>query len=328
MSKKFIRVLALLMVMLAGGIVSFVLISACSGDDDTRSPAKTGQEKVAGGPKEEPIIIWHWGSYYDDLEPLKLALSTGLVNHVTIGTIHRKDKDFRKDLKVLKAIKIVKDSGVKLIWLRWLWPAYDVKESRAEDLFDPNFYIKEIRYLRAEANEIGADFVALDTEAYAYSPIQAYDKGEIILKAEDLRRLKAIIKKVIDAAGKVDFIFPAGTTGNIMPYGILSELGTNRVSEDTYYSNYEAIKKIKTPYEIFGAYLNTTRENKKHPHLPYFLVPEIFDNSYLWSDRKGLYLYPREGNAKAVAEELVKYARNLPAVRAEKKPQLNIKRAE
>ena len=45
-----------------------------------------------------------------------------------------------------------------------------------------------------------------------------------------------------------------------------------------------------------------------------------FDNSYLWSNKKGIFLYPRERNADAVARELVKYARNLPAAKAGREP--------
>lgn len=268
----------------------------------------------------QPIIIWHWSSYYDDLKPLRLALSTGLINHVSIGMMSRRDSDYTKNSKVLSAIKMVKDSGAKLIWLRWLWPAYGIEQSRPEDLFDPNFYIQEIRFIRAEADKISADFVAFDTEPYGNSPMSAYKKKEIILKAKDLQRLRSTIKKVIDTVGKVDFILPAGWRGNLLPHDIIAELGTNRISEGVYYFNYRRIKRVRVPYEIFGAYVNTTRENKRYPDLPYFLISDIFDNSYLWSSKKGIWLYPRERKAEAVARELVKYARNLPAVKTSQGP--------
>ena len=264
----------------------------------------------------QPIIIWHWSSYYDDLEPLRLALSTGLITHVSIGMMSRRDSDYTKDLKVLSAIKMVKNSGAKLIWLHWLWPAYHIEQSRPEDLFDPNFYIQEIRFIRAEADKIGADFVAFDTEPYGNTPMFAYKKKEIILEAKDLQRLKATIKEVIDTVGKVDFILPEGWPGNLPPHDIIAELGTNRISSGVSYFNYKRIKSVKVPYEIFGVYVNTTRENKGYPELPFFLVSDIFDNSYLWSNKKGIFLYPRERNAEAVARELVKYARSLPAVKA------------
>ncbi|HUU41245.1 MAG TPA: hypothetical protein VMW42_09900, partial [Desulfatiglandales bacterium] len=78
-----------------------------------------------------------------------------------------------------------------------------------------------------------------------------------------------------------------------------------------FYANYKRIKHIKVPYEIFGAYVNTTRENKNYPKLPYFTIAEIFDNSQLWSDKKGLFIYPLENKAELIAKDLVKYSRKL-----------------
>lgn len=263
--------------------------------------------------KPQPIIIWHFSSFWDSLSSLETALSSGLITHVSIGgPLHRKDDgDPKKMQKALKAIKRCKIAGAKTIWIRWLWPGYSIDRTREEYLFDPNFYIQEINAIRAEGEKIGADFVAFDTEAYGKSPLSAYHKGQQIFKTKDRKRLKYVVEAAINEAGKVDFILPAGWKGNRMPYLILAQLGTNRISESTYY-NHERIKNIKTPYEIFGAYVNTTRENEHSKVLPYFLIHEIFDNSHLWSDKKGLWLYHGKGKAEALAQELVKYARSLP----------------
>jgi hypothetical protein len=232
-----------------------------------------------------------------------------------------RDSDYTKDLKVLSAIKMVKNSGAKLIWLRWLWPAYHIEQSRPEDLFDPNFYIQEIRFIRAEADKIDADFVAFDTEAYGNSPLKRYlSATRMHLSSIELNKIQYAISEAISKTGQIDYILPAASLDKSHPYCILAQLGKNRISEHTYYNNEKNIRNIKYPYEIFGAYVNTTRENKSYPELPYFLISDIFDNSYLWSNKKGIWLYPSERNADAVARELVKYARNLPAAKAGREP--------
>ncbi|GAJ03273.1 unnamed protein product, partial [marine sediment metagenome] len=230
-----------------------------------------------------------------------MALSTGLITHVSIGAGHRKNRDYKKNVNILEAIKIVKNAGVKLIWIRWLWPGYDIAEDQAEDLFNPNYYIQEIQAIRAEAKEIGADFVCLDSEPYAQSPLKKYMKGKtrVNLDAEQLERLKKTIEQVIKRVGKIEFILPAGSFSIKHPHNIIAEIGRNRISEHTFYDNKKWLANIKYPYEISGAYLNSNKENPRRFDLPYFLPSEIFERSELWSHKKGVFLYPREGNSMA-----------------------------
>lgn len=292
-------------------LVFAVWTTSCK-SDKTKDPNKSASNSETVKEKEKPIIIWFHNGVTDSPKALKLALSSNLITHVMIKYMHRADADWEKKLEVRRAIEIVKNSDAQLIWCRNMWTYYNNKNAKKEDLFDPNYYIKEILALRAEASKMGADSVAFDLEAYGNSPMCAYMKGDVTLSGEDLQGLKSVIKKVINEAGKVDFILPAGWRGNRMPYDILAELGANRISESTYYFNYERIKKIKTPYEIFGAYVNTSRRREVNPSSPYFLASDVFENSHLWSDKKGLFLYPREKNALAVAKELAAYSRTLP----------------
>jgi hypothetical protein len=278
-----------------------------------KDPNMSSQTTSQVGPNRKPIIIWHYNSMRDELRTVQLVLSSGLITHVSIGgTLHRKDKDYKKNSRALEAIKIVKSFGAKVIWVRPLWPLYSVEESSPEDLFDPNYYIREITILRDEKKAVGADFVALDQEAYGYTPLKKYLRGRNTLTESQRKRLENVIEQVIKTTGKVDFILPAGIVFPLEPANILSRLGVNRISETTYYDNAALRARIQYPYEIFGVYLNTVKENKDIPNLPLYLVSEIFDKSQLWSNKKGLFLYPREHNALAVAKELVAYSKKLP----------------
>ena len=290
------------------GLAMVTVLSRCGAEDSTDSE----DQESSGSKIQLPIIIWHFSGNRDTVSSLKLALSSGLINHVSIGGYHRKDPYLINKTRVDEAIKTVKKSKAKLIWIRSLWPFYDNKGITPDILFDPNYYIGEIQILQSEADKIGADFVGFDVEAYGKSPVRVYHKGQVKLSTQQRQRLKSVIEQVIEKVGKVDFIMPAGWKGNRMPYMTIATLGKNRTSEFVYYANYNRIKRYKAPYEIFGAYVNISRENELWPKLPYFLIPEIFDNSYLWSDKKGLWLYPKEKNAEAVAEKLVEYAAHLP----------------
>lgn len=230
--------------------------------------------------------------------------------------IHPADADWQRKKAVIEAIKIVKKSKAKLIWCQNLWPYYNVQNARPKDLFDPYYYIREIKNLRRGVNKIGADFCALDTEPYAYAPVKRYFKGinRIKLTKQQWNRVRLCVEKTIQAVGKVDFVMPAAYWKKDRPYNILAELGNMRIAEDTFWSNEEMLRRITYPYEIFGAYVNTVRLDENHPKLWHYLVPEIFEKPQRWSDKRGLFLYPKGKNSLAAARELVAYAESLPNV--------------
>lgn len=270
-----------------------------------------------GEVKTKPIVIWHSRPADDGIESLKLALSSGLITHVSIGAVHRKDGRFwwkkRKEPDYRKPIEIAKKYGAKTIWKRPLWPFWANKGISYETFFDVEYYIRELKILREEAKEVGADLVAIDVEGYGDSPLRAYLKNpDKWLSKREVERLRETISKVVEKIGKVDFVWPSGWGNAEHAYVALAGLGENRVCESTYYASEKRLRWLKQDYEIFGAYLNTTKKNKDNPKLPYFLPSEIFERSELWSHKKGIFLYPKEGNALAVAKALVDYARNLP----------------
>ena len=263
---------------------------------------------------EPPIIIWHFHLIRDDLDSLKTALSSGLINHVSVGgTLNRRDFDWTQSGKLAKAMEILKEANVKIIWTRLLWPvnsAYDVTD---QSLYDPNYYIEEIENLKKEKILIGADFALIDVEAYGYAPAKKVFTGGDKLNDEQLAKLKIAIDAAILKTGKVDFVLPAGL--RMRPrhaYNFLSVLGQNRICEDTYWNVEHRIKTVGFDYEIFGAIVSTTEKNEKNPAMRYFTVETIFENSQFWSDKKGLFIFPKVNNASAVAEEMVKFSRSLP----------------
>ena len=294
-----------------------MLMTVWACDKIAGDPNKAKQKSAAQQPKEKPIVIWYYHSIWDTPKSLQIALSSGLVTHVTIaGTLHRKDRDYRKNRKTLDALKITKGFGAKVIWVRDLWPLYNIEDSRAEDLFDPNYYIQEIQILRSEANEVGADFVMLDTEPYGHATVKKYLHGQNRLDYQKMQELHQAINKAIGSVGKVDFIRPGGGPRRGHPAQILARLGKYRFSGVA--RSGEALRHKPPyevyPYEIFSAYLNTVKKERKNPNFSYFRVPEIFQNSHIWSDRRGLFLYPRERNTMAVAKELVAFAKSLPSI--------------
>lgn len=292
----------LLVIMIASLFTALTIVGSCQGDDSVKEPKK----------KDPPVIIWFHNGVCDSPEALKVALSSGLVTHVMIKYMHRADANWKTNPKVRQAIDIVKNSNAELIWSRNLWPYYNNKGVTENVIFDPDYYIHEIQQLRSEAEIMGAKYVALDIEAYGRSPLKKYLKGEDITTAKQKDKLKALIEQVITTTSKVDFVYPAGSNRKGHPLNAIAGVAENRICEHTYYDNEKRLRGVKYPYEIFGAYINTTKKNKTHPHNPYYLAAEIFEQSDRWFDRKGLFLYPREKKALEVAKELLAYSKSLP----------------
>ena len=305
------RVLTLLVLL---EILPLMQMSFCSGAENISAMGETlrirMKEDPGEGRRKNPILIWYHNVHRDSPSALKTALSSGLISDVMIKCLNRKDFNFERARCVIEAVEIAREFGVGIIWSRAFWPTYKLAESRLEDLFDSKYYVNEIRIIREEKEAVGANAVALDVEAHGHSPIKRYMKGKERFGFREAIRLKNVIDRVIKIVGKVDFLMPAGSNRISHPYNCISGLANSRISEHTYYANEKILKSIKYPYEIFGVYLNTVKENQMSPKLPYYLVPEIFAKSYLWSNKKGLFLYPKEGNALAVAKELVKYSKN------------------
>ncbi len=286
---------------------------------DTGKEAKVSKSSFSAVPKEKPIVIWFYGGQHKSTKSLEVALRSDLITHVMVLYMNRKDGTWYSKKAVYKAIQIVKKSDAKLIWCRSLWPYYNIEGSGKEDLFDAEYFIQEIATVRAEAKQMGADFAALDIEANANSPLKSYLGGRdrIRMKQEQLSRIELAVDAAIAKVGRVDFVLPAASTAKDHPWNILVKFGKLRISEHTYYDNEKFIKKLKYPYDIFGAFLSPVKANKKWPKKPYFLPSEIFEKSHYWSNKKGLFLYTSKPKSVTVAEMLVEYTQELPVISIE-----------
>jgi len=297
-------------VVFAVGFVFWPMLRVYSASDSKREPNIQPSDVNSAPAKTKPIVIWFHSYYYSD-ESLKTALSSGLITHVMLQHMHRADSDWKTNAPVRKAIEVMKKSDAKLIWSRNLWPYYNNENIKLSDFFDPSYYIQEINALRAEAKEMGADFVSLDNEPYGKSIMAYYLKSRRKPTVREREKLKAAVKQAVATVGKIDFTMHAGAIGR-PSFAILAQLAQNRICEQTYWFDKERYKKIKYSYEIFGAYVNTTRKRPEKPHAPYFVVSDVFERSHLWSDKKGVFLYTTREKAPALAKELVAYAKRLP----------------
>ena len=264
--------------------------------------------------REKPQIIWfHNAAEHTSNISLKTALSSGLISHVMIFCMHEKDM-LEIPSHVEEAIELVKKSGAKLIWSRSAWPWYKVENTKVGEIFSAQYYIYLIASLKKEANDIGADYCALDFEPYANSILKPYlrSRDRIQLNKSQKFELQKALAETVKVIGKVDYVLPAASLDQNHPYNLFASLGDNLISEHTYYDDPEQIKKIKYPYQIFGAYLNHTKENKNSLTKPYFLANEIFEKSNLWSQKKGVLIYTSSKQSLQVAKDLVRYSKTLP----------------
>ena len=275
-----------------------------------QAPKEVSASSVAEStrpPVAQPAVIWFHSVSSNSLESLRQALSSQLINHVLMLYMHRNDADWRSSEKALAAIDLVKESKAKLIWCRDLWPYYKLKDVQAEDLFDPNYYVTEVKQLRTEAEEMGADLVALDTEPYGDSPLKKYIKNKQAYTAGNFRTLTTTIESALKRLDKVDYVLPAGSTARLHPYNLLSQLGVNRISETTYYNRSDRVARIKYPFEIYGAYVRPYRRNPEHTLLPFYLVTDVFEQSQIWAHKRGVMLYTDGKHCERTALALGQY---------------------
>ena|GEM_PF-2015302 len=282
------------------------------GDSLPPEPAEIGgAEVVTDAGTVQPPVIWFHSAGSNPPESLDVALSSGLVTHVLLLSMHRADLD-QEHPRVVNAVETIQQSGVKLIWGRCLWPYYEHMNISFEAALNSDYYSEEIEHLRAEAAVVGADAVALDLEPYGTSPMKPYLKGDYEFSDDQVVLLQAAVQDTVIGTGTVDYVFPAGSWDPRHPYSVLSSLGRIQISEHTYYNNEAFINLIPYEYDIFGAHLNTVREHPEWPTHPYFLVEDLFMQSDLWSETDGLFLYSYFEDSLAVAENLVRYAATLP----------------
>ena len=259
---------------------------------------------------QPPEIIWFHSVSSNSLESLDRALASGLVSHVMVLYMHRHDADVMDD-KVQQVLKLVRARGAKFIWCRDLWPYYKNESCEATQIYDASYYVNEVFHLRKEGVLLKADAIALDCEPYGESVFRNVFKDPAIRSRVDLTRLEEAVIEAVDQSGQVDYIFPAGSTEARHPFNRVSRLGKNRISESTYYNLESRLRRVKYPYEIFGAYVRDTHVHPEHPLLPFFTAHALFTHSEVWSDKKGVFLYTDGPHSLEAAQSLYEYAQTI-----------------
>jgi hypothetical protein len=257
-----------------------------------------------------PEIIWFHSVSSSSLESLEIALASGLVSHVMVLYMHRNDADIA-DTKVQLAVKLVRAYGAKLIWCRDLWPYYKNGTCHAAQIYEANYYVHEIFHLRKEGQQLKADAIALDCEPYGDSVFKPIFKEAATRSRVDLVRLEEAVKEAVEKTGQVDYVLPAGSTEMHHPLNKVSLVGQKRISESTYYNLESRLRKVKYPYEIFGAYVRVTHVHPEHPLLPFFTVESLFSHSEIWSHKRGVFLYTDGPHSLETAQSLYQFSEKI-----------------
>ncbi len=265
---------------------------------------------IAPPVRSPPEILWFHSVSSNSVESLDVVLASGLVSHVMVLYMHRNDADVMDD-KVQKAVQLVRAHGAKLIWCRDLWPYYKNESCDARQIYEANYYVHEVFHLRKEGALLKADAIALDCEPYGESVFKPTFKDPKTRSRVDLDRLDAAVTSAVDQIGTVDYILPAGSTDARHPLNRISRLGKNRISESTYYNLESRLRKVRYPYEIFGAYVRATRVHPEHPLLPFFTADALFTHSEVWSDKKGVLLYTDGPHCLETAKSIFTYAQKI-----------------
>lgn len=283
-----------------------VVVSFCVADPNVMDICKEDSNS--------PIIIWY---YAGEKSPavLKIALKSGLFTHVMLAGMHRYDvPDYTVDPNFRENVLICKNAGVKIIWKRWLWPGYKFKDFKYETIFDSQYYIDEINFIKQEAKRIGADYTAFDCEVYGKNILMSIPWKRSLTEDED-KKISEAVTLAIKSAGNVNFLLPAA-----MPYPRhthfkrdfshpFQNLGVLSIAEHTYFNNQSRIYCENNRYDIFGAWCEV--ETDKSIPAPKFTPEDILMHKEYWSfPKKGLFIYPGEGeDIKKVAKDFLKISK-------------------
>lgn len=306
--KTIIETLGITGIALAVGWILVALFIRPFPADSDRSYAKaTGEKDGLDEVPNRPIVIWYQDPWRDP-NVVRLVLNNNIFSHVMLVGLHKFDSpNYYKKPFVKETIRLCKEKGVKVIWTRWLYPGYRFEKFKNQDAFEAMYYVQQIRLLRQEARLLGVDLVAFDAEPNANATMKSLKRRK--LPRDEFEKMRNAVKTAVAVEGQVDFILPAGQRTYLQHmYNAARYLGKHVIAEFTYYDLPGKIKNTKIPYDIFGAYVSVTKENKNHPHLPYFTASEILERQDLWAHKRGLFIYPGypRKDADAVALEFSK----------------------
>ena len=254
-----------------------------------------------------PMVIW-FQLWNRDLDVLRDVLRSGVVTHVMISGGDRVGVDYNQP-EIREALNLCRNASVQTIWSRHLWNNF-VALQTLEDTTDEEFYVAALSQVNAEATLLGADFSAIDGEAYGGAAFDTFFDSP--LPADHFAAMGEAIRRATERV-QVDFVYPCGTpfidnfVNNLYP-----PLGRIRIAESTYYDLPRKNCRIDHPYDVFGAFVRADTERLRAPDSPYFLPYDVVLRRYLWSQSdgatgtvNGLFLYPGSPEDSAVTARLL-----------------------
>lgn len=286
------------------GMMSVTNVSLISGGDEPSQSAKTDASASCSVSEfEKPMVIWFHNAGSTKPASLRKVLSCGVITHVLILYLHPSDAPLNRQPNVVDAVRICRDAGVSVIWFRTLWPTYNVSGFTKERLYDESYYADLIRKIREEARNLQVEFVGIDTEPYGYFPFK--EELRKTLRKDDFDKMRNAVSLAVEKEGAVDFVMPAGMLKKQM-FDAVVELGKLKIAEFTYYDAPWKVNDPNTPFDIFGAYISVSKNNKVAPRYPFFTAQEILERQKLWSHKKGIMLYPKEDEVEALTKQISK----------------------
>lgn len=283
-------------------------------------PKKLAEESGAAQAPARPMIIW-FHAFETDPELLRLVISGGIFSHVMFRGLHEFDRPEQVIFahpNLRKVLSLCRDNGVEVIWLRYLYPGYRFRGiTTFRSICHADYYAQRIRQVKKEGKRMGVSLVALDAEPYGQSPLKPLKLPKTYkLTPEQYNALDNAVQAGVRAAGKVDFILPAVTPYRRHLYNATVALGKSVISEHTYRDIPWKLKDKRRPFDVFGAYVSTKKDDPEHPDGPgpFFTPREILARQDLWTQKKGLFIFPGYGEQLVeVVDEFSKIKKVRPA---------------
>lgn len=250
----------------------------------------------------KPVVIWFHNVPTFSLKSLDIVTKSGVIDYVLLLYLHPLDTPL-PNKKVDMAIEICRKNRVPFIWCRTLWPTYkNINLLQEKKLYEPKQYINILNQIKLEASVLGAAYSAIDTEIYAEIPLKHYYKQR--LNGELYEKISAAVQTAIAETAPVDYVLPSMGYYKMHIYDVLVNLGKLKIAEHTYYDIPSKLADNRLPHDVFGAFLNITKKNKKHPTAQFFTVEEVFVRSNLWKNKHGIMLFTSKQLALDISMEI------------------------